>query len=85
MFTPNLHTMPVKLLFFGVLTDVTGTHEVALEPVADVAALKAAVTAQFPGVAEYQFNVAVNQEIIHENAPIKDGDEVAFMPPYSGG
>ena len=77
--------MPVKLLFFGVLTDVTGTHEYSLEPVADVNALKAAVASKFPGVAEYQFNVAVNQEIVHENAAISDGDEVAFMPPYSGG
>jgi molybdopterin converting factor small subunit len=29
--------------------------------------------------------VAVNQILISRNTALKDGDEVALMPPYSGG
>ena len=28
---------------------------------------------------------AVNQEMAHADAPLKDGDEVAFFPPVTGG
>ena len=29
--------------------------------------------------------IAVNQVFAHRKTPLKDGDEVAFMPPVSGG
>jgi molybdopterin synthase sulfur carrier subunit len=29
--------------------------------------------------------VAVNQELIRGDAPIREGDEIAFIPPVSGG
>jgi molybdopterin converting factor subunit 1 len=29
--------------------------------------------------------VAVNQELIRRDAPIREGDEIAFLPPVSGG
>lgn len=29
--------------------------------------------------------VAVNQEFVDFNAEVKDGDEIAFLPPVSGG
>ena len=28
---------------------------------------------------------AINHELVHDNAPIADGDEVAFFPPVTGG
>ncbi len=77
--------MPLKLLFFGVLTDATGTSELAHDLVTDTEALKQAVSAKFPEVATYTYNLAVNQEITHEAKALNDGDEIAFMPPYSGG
>jgi molybdopterin synthase sulfur carrier subunit len=29
--------------------------------------------------------VAVNQDIVSANTPLNDGDEVAFLPPVTGG
>lgn len=29
--------------------------------------------------------IAVNQQMANEKAPVKDGDEVAFFPPVTGG
>jgi molybdopterin synthase sulfur carrier subunit len=28
---------------------------------------------------------AINHELVHDNAPITNGDEVAFFPPVTGG
>ncbi len=36
---------------------------------------------------EYNFQVAVNKKIVsnYSNQQIADGDEIAFLPPFSGG
>lgn len=36
-------------------------------------------------ISEPQVMVAVNQEIVSREAAVKDGDEVAFLPPVTGG
>ena len=46
-----------------------------------------ALAAEFRGLDEYQqtISVAVNEEYAKFSTPLKDGDEVAFLPPVSGG
>ena len=46
-----------------------------------------ALTAEFPGLAEYTkvISCAVNEEYASFDRRLKDGDEVAFLPPVSGG
>jgi len=41
----------------------------------------------FPGFADYRpsLSCAVNAEYAKFTTPVSDGDEVAFMPPVSGG
>ena len=34
---------------------------------------------------EWTMSVAVNAEFARMNAPVHDGDEIAFLPPVSGG
>lgn len=77
--------MAIKLLLFGVLTDITQTHELELDAAPDIESLRTEMCSRFPDLAEYQYSVAVNQRIVRDNAQLNDGDEVAFMPPYSGG
>ncbi|MDO4704985.1 MAG: MoaD/ThiS family protein [Comamonadaceae bacterium] len=31
------------------------------------------------------FKIAINQQLMHERAPIADGDQVAILPPVTGG
>ena len=40
-----------------------------------------------PALGEYEkaMSVAVNAEYARMSAPLRDGDEVAFLPPVSGG
>ena len=36
-------------------------------------------------LADKRLHVAVNQQIVHANSTIRDGDEVAWFPPVTGG
>ncbi len=78
--------MQVNVLFWGVLTDVAQTKSIAVQNIQEVGALKQQLLQQYPKLAAYTHHIAVNQEIVHDDDfVLKDGDEVALLPPYAGG
>ena len=84
--------MTVEVLFFASLRDATGTDRVRLEiseplPL-DVFLPKLTSVVGESGVAALSaenVRIAINQEMIRGSATVQDGDEVAFMPPVTGG
>ena len=81
--------MQVDLLFFGVLKDVFGAERDSLEiaPGATVADLLDRLrqrVASSPAVLR-SLAVAVNREYAQPGTLLADGDEVALLPPVSGG
>jgi molybdopterin converting factor subunit 1 len=78
--------MRVHVLYFGVLKDVIGHRDAVMDvpegaSVADLLALHPKA-----GVAVWDsIAVAVNQEYARADDVLKDGDEVALLPPVSGG
>jgi molybdopterin converting factor subunit 1 len=46
-----------------------------------------ALAAEFPGFDDYSKAVscAINEEYARMTSPVNDGDEIAFLPPVSGG
>jgi molybdopterin converting factor subunit 1 len=79
----------VKVLFFGMVKDIVGRAEDHIE-VADDARLETVFTRyarQFPRLADLQSSIvlACNQEFSDRSAAIREGDEIAFLPPVSGG
>lgn len=81
--------MRVHVLFFGLYRDLAGESELILE-LPERATVATAVRslrsrsdelARIPEVP----SVAVNQEYAHTDAPLRDGDEVALLPPVAGG
>jgi molybdopterin converting factor small subunit len=77
--------MALRILFFGVLQDCTGTHALLDEPAADVEALRHRLETRFPCLAGQSFRFAVNAELAAGAAALNDGDEVALLPPFAGG
>jgi len=79
----------VKVLFFGRLKELVGAAEeqVEMPAGASVADLAAHYRGRVARWSEFQpsLAVAVNQEYADEEACLKSGDEVAFLPPVSGG
>jgi len=81
--------MRVRVLFFGQLKDITGVaqEEAELSDGARVEDLFERYGRRFPKLAEFRPSIAasVNQEYAGWRAALETGDEVAFLPPVSGG
>jgi molybdopterin synthase catalytic subunit len=81
--------MRVRVLFFGRLKDIVGRaeEETDLAEGARVEELFARYAAAHPELGKYRGSVvaSVNQEYSIWSAPLAAGDEVAFLPPVSGG
>ena len=81
--------MRVRVLYFGVLKDVMGLGrtEIDLSEGASVADLLALLRGSEKAVGPVwdSIAVAVNQEYARAGDVLKDGDEVALLPPVSGG
>jgi molybdopterin synthase catalytic subunit len=81
--------MQVNVLFFGMAHDLTGVAEEHLE-IPDgqrLGDLWGRCEARFPRLGEIAGSLvtAVNQEVADRGRILRDGDEVAFLPPVSGG
>ena len=80
--------MAIKLIFLGKLADLAGTPERDVEAPLDWPALVAALEGDLGGaLAGEKVKVAVNGKVLPDKAALaaKDGDEVALLPPVSGG
>ena len=86
---PVSQSIRVKVLFFGRLKDVAGRAEESLESpdAATIEQLFAQCVSRSPELAKYRSSVVAsrNQEFAAWNTPLHSGDEVAFLPPVSGG
>jgi molybdopterin synthase sulfur carrier subunit len=79
--------MKINVLLFGVLTEITGETHLQVEAgnITDVDKLHRYLVQQYPGLKEKTFQYAVNQVISNAGHPLSAGDEVALLPPFSGG
>ena len=81
--------MFVTIRLFARLREMAGGAELRRE-LPDVATARTAwdtLAAEFPGFEDYSKAVscAINEEYARMTTPLADGDEVAFLPPVSGG
>lgn len=81
--------MRVRVRLFARLRDVAGSGELVREVGAPATAGEVwqGLVREFPALAEYgqTLSVAVNADYARMHAELADGDEVAFLPPVSGG
>lgn len=79
--------MTLTILYFAQLAEERGAAQERLTgDYADLAALYAALQAQYHfSLAQNQLRVARNQTFAEWTDTPEDGDEIAFIPPVSGG
>jgi molybdopterin converting factor subunit 1 len=79
--------MKIKIRFFASCREIAGKNEIELqvqknETVSDILTV---IRQLFPNLSLADIMVAVNQEFAAPGYVLKDGDEVALLPPVSGG
>ncbi|MBT4977780.1 MAG: molybdopterin converting factor subunit 1 [Gemmatimonadetes bacterium] len=81
--------MKIKALFFAACRDIVGNRELDLDvgEGSQVEDLKNVLLVKYPELATINnvLSIAVNAEYVDGNAILNPGDEVAFIPPVSGG
>jgi molybdopterin converting factor subunit 1 len=81
--------MSIRVLFFASLADIAGTRETTVDAAAvtDVASVFDSFARKHPALENYRSSVllALNSEFARPESPVRDGDELAFFPPVSGG
>lgn len=81
--------MHVTVLFFGQLKDFVGrsTDELELAPGSSVGTVFDHYASEYPKLREMAASIAIarNHEFAARNVELAEGDEIALMPPVSGG
>jgi molybdopterin synthase sulfur carrier subunit len=76
--------MAVKIQLFGQLKQIAGVPELTTEA-KDTDGMMKEITARFPLLEKLNCLIAVDRTIVQTNTLIKAGQELALLPPYSGG
>ena len=78
--------MTIKILYFGRLAEAVGVRQAELDLAGGdtlLATVRQQLVSSHPALDDPTIRIAVNQTLAKEN--LKDGDELAFFPPVSGG
>ncbi len=70
---------------FGMLSELLGNDTIEVEVVSNTYELLLNLKQRFPRLNSLTFSIAVNKRIVTENTTLKSGDEIALLPPFSGG
>ena len=81
--------MRVTVKLFARLRDIAGSSELARDvtPGATIGSVWRELANEYPELANYERSIssAVNADYAKMDRVLSDGDEVAFLPPVSGG
>jgi molybdopterin converting factor small subunit len=77
--------MQVHLTLFGQLADITGRKEMILQDIPDSETLIKTLNDMYPLLANTKYAIALNKKVIHENTILNGDQNIALLPPFSGG
>ena len=77
----------MRVMLFGIMKDIAAARTLTIEAeLPTVGALKKWLMQQYPGMQQLRaVMVAVNKAYAADDAALSPGDEIAIIPPLSGG
>ncbi|MBC5815171.1 MAG: MoaD/ThiS family protein [Candidatus Eremiobacteraeota bacterium] len=79
----------VRVLAFARVREIAGASELerAVGSAATLSELWADLVNEMPGLADFSSSIrfARNGQLVDADAPLQEGDEIALLPPVSGG
>ncbi len=74
----------MTILYFGQIQSITSLAKEELNGATNLKELKELLIKKYPTLSDANFVFSVNQKIV-EACELKENDEVALLPPFSGG
>lgn len=78
----------MRLRLFGRLRDAVGSGELDVQPPAEVRnsdVFQAWIGRDHPALLDPSVRMVIGDRILVESEPLGDAEEIAFLPPVSGG
>uniref|UniRef100_UPI004047C48E MoaD/ThiS family protein n=1 Tax=Algoriphagus sp. TaxID=1872435 RepID=UPI004047C48E len=75
----------IRLKAFGMLAEKIGTDSLEIENPGSSEALRRLLLEQFPALQSLTFRMAVDRKLLQAEIDISAGQEIALLPPFSGG
>lgn len=74
----------IQVLLFGSIAEIIGKSQMVLPVFPHTQDLLNYLLKEYPQLQTVGFVLSVNRKIVNES-PIKSNDEIALLPPFSGG
>jgi len=77
--------MKVKVLFFGILSEIVGKPYLIYENVNNITDLQEKIFSEYPNIRNIKLLISVNKSLVKSNITLNENDEIALLPPFAGG
>lgn len=78
-----METITVKA--FGMVAEKLPEQEFAFPHQKDTETLLENLYREYPKLKDIKFSLAVNRTLVNEKTSLQGGEEIALLPPFSGG
>ncbi len=77
--------MEIKILYFGAIADITGKENDNFNNFSNLEDLINHLESKYSDLNDSEYQISVNQEIVKSPLKLSKDDEIALLPPFSGG
>ena len=80
--------MTITVKYFGIIADFTKKKEEEFqlnETMNSIQSLQFHLEKVYPEIKNTTYSFALNQKMTNQNATLQNQDEIALLPPFSGG
>lgn len=78
--------MNVTVKCFGIIAETVEDNEISIELSNNtVSSFRKTLETYYPQLSEFTFQIAVNHKLVGADYRIDENDEIAVLPPFSGG
>ena len=80
--------MTVTIKYFGLIADIMQRKEEHLffeQTSQSLELIQSQLEEKYPEIKNVSYSFAVNQTLVKEDFVVSDNDEIALLPPFSGG
>jgi molybdopterin converting factor small subunit len=77
--------MNITIKLFGQVADAIGSNSIQVDNISDTEELIQQLNKTYSGLINLKYRIAVNRKLIQAKTELKNGEEVALLPPFSGG